>query len=181
MEAATEFKVDKTDWGPGEWQNEPDREDFIAHGFACFVKRREQHGHWCGYVGVPREHPLYGKEYSNMRTLQVHGGVDYTGRCSPPICHVAPEGMPEDVWWIGFDSGHTWDHSPGRAARLKEAAAGCRERGMEDTAALFEQTLQPLRPEVYRNLYYVRHECEQLAAQLAGAGTVRPKRKKARA
>jgi hypothetical protein len=177
---ATEYKVDKSTWGPGEWQAEPDREDWIAHGFACFALRHEQHGHWCGYVGVPREHALYGKTYDQIRTLQVHGGVSYTARCAGDICHAPVEGMPEDVWWIGFACGNTWDKSPGRDARLREAAAGCRERGMEDTAALFEHTLQPMRPEVYRNLYYVHREVLNLAAQLAGAGNAR-RGKKARA
>ena len=181
MEAAAEYKVDKSDWGPGEWQDEPDRVDFVAFGFACFALRHAQHGHWCGYVGVPREHALYGKTYDQIRTLQVHGGVDYAAACDPPICHVAPEGMPDDVWWIGFDAGHTWDKSPGRDARMRKMAADSRHEGLDSAADAFERAMMPTRPEVYRNLYYVRNQIQSLAAQLAGAGPARPKRKKARA
>jgi hypothetical protein len=28
---------DKSNWGRGEWNNEPDRQDFIHAGFSCFI------------------------------------------------------------------------------------------------------------------------------------------------
>lgn len=70
-------------------------------------------GYGNGYVGVHREHPLYGVRYGEYDDkgiyLSVHGGVTFTGsmRCT------VPEGnenwLDEDYWWIGFDTRHTGD------------------------------------------------------------------------
>lgn len=65
MEQQTpEPQFDKSTWGPGPWQDEPDRLDFEHAGFACIVLRVRESGHLCGYVGVPNGHPLYGVAYS---------------------------------------------------------------------------------------------------------------------
>jgi len=59
-------------------------------------------GYGCGYVGVPTEHPWYGKDYDQI-DADVHGGLtwsaDYVG------------GDPKDgYWWIGFDTAHSEDN-----------------------------------------------------------------------
>jgi hypothetical protein len=148
--------IDKSTWGPGPWQDEPDRVDFVAHGFACFVKRHPRHGHYCGYVGVPREHPAYGKSYQDI-DVEVHGGMSYSHTCEGDICHVPAPGMPADVWWLGFACASVSDKSPGMDARLAQITG---QPG--DTDDLPEG----LR-EVYRELPYVRAETEALAGQLA--------------
>lgn len=48
------------------WDNEPNKEEFEAHGLKCFVNRVMGLGHLCGYVGVQSEHPLFGKEYNDL-------------------------------------------------------------------------------------------------------------------
>src|SRR4051794_8253554 len=95
--------LDKSTWGDGPWQDEPDRVDFVHAGLACFVRRHPLYGHLCGYVGIPREHPLYGKPYEEC-SLDAHGGVNYADACDEKagICHVPQPGMPADVWWLGF-------------------------------------------------------------------------------
>jgi len=35
-----------------------------AYGLTCFVYRYAPYGHWCGYVGVPKSHKLYGLNYT---------------------------------------------------------------------------------------------------------------------
>jgi hypothetical protein len=47
---------------------EPDSLDFEADGLPC-VMRRNGHDAWCGYVGVGREHPLFGLPYSHPLKL----------------------------------------------------------------------------------------------------------------
>ena len=42
------------------WENEPDRKEWMAHGLRCVIQRIKHSGHLCGYVGVPKGHPLYG-------------------------------------------------------------------------------------------------------------------------
>lgn len=53
----------KEAWGPGPWQDEPDRWEgrFLD---LVLLARRGPMGAWCGYVGVPPSHPWFGKHYS---------------------------------------------------------------------------------------------------------------------
>ena len=37
------------------------------------------HGWGCGYIGVDRSHPWYGKEYDELGLVEVHGGLTYSG------------------------------------------------------------------------------------------------------
>ena len=144
-------KIDKSAWGPGEWQNEPDRLEFVHAGFACLANRRgSELGHWCGYVGVPNGHPAYGKDYNDVH-VAVHGGLNYAHKCAGEICHVPAPGMPDDVWWLGFDCAHAGDLAPGIRATLRRLDCPEDMRFREE----------------YRPLAYVRAEIESLAEQLA--------------
>ena len=146
-------KIDKSAWGPGPWQDEPDRVDFVHAGFACLANRRgDELGHWCGYVGVPKEHPAYGKQGEDV-DVEVHGGVNYAHKCAGEICHVPAPGMPDDVWWLGFDCAHAGDLAPGLRAVLRRVGIPDRE--------------QSIFRDEYRTLAYVRREIESLAEQLA--------------
>jgi len=60
-----ELKIDKSEWLPGPWHEEPDRVDFEHVGFPCTVLRHSTNGHLCGYVAVPPGHPLHGVEYDS--------------------------------------------------------------------------------------------------------------------
>ncbi len=93
-------------WRPGDqpaehgpWDNEPDDAQWIdaATGYPCWAKRTHW-GTWCGYVSVPRSHPLWGKEYDDA---EVHGGITFMGPW-----------LDEGDWWFGFDCGHAWDIGP---------------------------------------------------------------------
>jgi hypothetical protein len=152
--------IDKSKWGAGPWQDEPDRVDFIAFGFSCFARRHPQHGHWCGYVGVPREHPFYGKPYGDVEgALEFHRGINYSALCDEAgdICHVPAPGMPADVWWFGGDFGHGFDLCPGIDARWREA---------REAFPLIPE-LPGMPRDTYRALPYVRQNIEHLAEQLA--------------
>jgi hypothetical protein len=54
----------KSSWGPGPWQDEPDRLEWTHAGLYCLMIRNDL-GSWCGYVGVPPEHPLHGIHHSS--------------------------------------------------------------------------------------------------------------------
>lgn len=146
QEQAEACKIDKSTWGAGPWREEPDRMDFTHAGLACLAVRHGSGGHWCGYVGVPREHPAYGKKYEDVE-VEFHGGLTYAGPCGGHICHVPAPGMPDDVWWMGGDFAHAWDFAPGARATL----------------TAFGQ----IGDQVYRDMAYVRREIEALAEQLA--------------
>jgi hypothetical protein len=150
-EQPTPLEFDKSTWGDGPWQYEPDRVEFEHAGLPCLALRNP-HGAWCGYVAVPPGHPLHGKDY-DVPDVSVHGGLTYANRCSGHICHVPKPGDPDDVWWFGFDCGHFQDLMPGMAARL-------RRLDVPDLDV-------PGWPDTYRDLAYVRAEIESLAEQLA--------------
>jgi hypothetical protein len=144
MSADVTYKIDRTGWDAGPWDGEPDRVDFKSHGFPCLILRNDQ-GNLCGYVAVPPDHPGI-----NRDDLSVHGGVTYGSKCHGNICHVPEPGEPDDVYWIGFDCAHWRDVRPG-------SEVFWRKIGIE--------TDDP--KATYKDINYVRGECESLAAQLA--------------
>lgn len=104
--------IDKSKWGDGPWQAEPDRAEWEYAGFPCLAVRHSRSGHWCGYVGVPPNHPLHGKSY-DVPNVAIHGGLTYAAACDGHVCHVPKAGEPENVWWFGFDCQHSGDLAPG--------------------------------------------------------------------
>ena len=135
--------IDRTDWPAGPWDNEPDQSTWTdpATGLTCVALRRPR-GHWCGYVGLPKTHPLHGKD--DPPELDVHGGISFTDHLKD---------QDPDLWWIGFDCCHAWDFSP--SDLLYAARWGGSLFAVCETAQ-------------YRTLEYVKAECARLAKQLAG-------------
>ena len=160
--------VDKTGWGDGPWQAEPDKLQWPDEttGLACLIVRNPRGGHLCGYVGVPKGHPAYQHHYDDVTIPgqeygpEVHGGLTFASGCETDeaerahgICHIVEPGEPDNVWWLGFDCAHAGDRSPGFDRLLTRY-----ER--ESTFHSFEQ---------YRDVAYVKAECASLARQLASA------------
>lgn len=169
MENKSWITEDKSTWGKGDWEFEPDKEQFTddATGFPCLIVRNNG-GALCGYVGVPQSHPFFGREYSDCYMnpehnsdspyeekdyISVHGGLTFSGLCRPGnddeskgICHIVGEGEDDKVWWLGFDCAHWNDYSPEYGARH----GGGFKIGHE----------------IYRNIEYVKEQCADLAKQL---------------
>lgn len=59
--------VDKSKWGRGPWDGEPDKKQWQDEvtGLPCLAVRNPSGGNWCGYVGIPKRHPLHGVGYSD--------------------------------------------------------------------------------------------------------------------
>ena len=50
----------------GVWNDEPDKVIWKhASGYTCHIRRVEHSGHLCGYVGIPKEHPFFDKDYTS--------------------------------------------------------------------------------------------------------------------
>jgi hypothetical protein len=143
--------IDKSRWAPGPWQSEADKVQAIddATGLDVLLVRQPYHGSWCGYVGVPQSHPLFGQGYHDVPDVDVHGGLTFADAChetgdeSRGICHVGEIGAADHVWWFGFDCAHAWDITPGHDHGF----------GFPDST--------------YRTREYVEAECARLAEQLA--------------
>lgn len=173
VERAIEW-IDKSGWGPGEWQAE--RWDKVqwtdaASGLACLAVREPEIGHWCGYVGVPEGHPAHGlgKAEAEGLGISAHGGLTFAGPCQEGteaeltgVCHTPRPGQPERVHWLGFDMAHVRDLKPALAALLA--------RLWDDVPSARLARRRPSDFEVYRTLGYVQAECHELADQLARLG-----------
>ena len=64
--------VDRSGWGRGPWDDEPmDKTNWIdpATDMDCMTVRNSG-GAWCGYVGIPNDHPLYGASYNNKVIIE---------------------------------------------------------------------------------------------------------------
>lgn len=68
MTEIAETKIDKSSWGEGPWQHEPDRKEWrdAATDLPCLAVRHDESGHWCGYVGVTEGHPAYHVHYDGV-------------------------------------------------------------------------------------------------------------------
>lgn len=155
--------IDKSSWGPGTWQDEPDKVQWREEetGLPCLAKRGPG-GHWCGYVGVSEGHPAFERDYTDI-DVRIHGGLTYAEHCAEgpedeAICHVPESGEADYVWWLGFDCAHLMDYSPAHAAADRKR--------YEDTGDPIWLNSAFDRGE-YRTLGYVRAETESLARQLA--------------
>ena len=146
METIEHKTHDRSGWLSGEWDNEPDKIQWQdpTTKLPCLMVRNPAGG-WCGYVGVPRNHPAYEKDYDDV-AAEVHGDLTYANKCvegprDKSICHIPGEGESDDVWWLGFDCMHSGDIYP---------------------AMIIESSLRS-----YRNQEYVTQQVTSLAAQLA--------------
>lgn len=139
---------DRSEWKQGPWDNEPDKIQWPdeATGLPCLIVRNDFVGALCGYVGVPQDHPAFGKQYDTL-DVHVHGGLTFANSCAhgdeaENICHVPGAGESDNVWWFGFDCAHLYDAVP--SARMPSFADH----------------------DIYRDVAYVTAQCEVLAAQL---------------
>lgn len=153
--------INKTNWGEGDWNNEPDRIHWVDKdtNYPCLILRIPHHGALCGYVAVLEGHPCFGLDCDTtpVYELSVHGGVTYTDFCNEEdkllgVCHIPPNGQSDRVWWIGFDTVHLYDYAP---------VFEMQKRNYTGYVFSDKQT-----KDVYRNLDYVIAEVESLAKQL---------------
>lgn len=184
------YKWEKSAWGPGPWDDEPDRVEWrepTMPGLVCLVARGPM-GNWCGYVAVPPGHPAHGADYNDVE-VSVHGGLTYAERCQAGpaafVCHVPAPGEPDDVWWLGFDCGHAFDYSPAMEARMRMSSRLLIEKGRAkgdpEFAAWLKERAEaatykdpPLHNlwmfSTYRPVQYAMGEVRDLAQQLFAQG-----------
>lgn len=117
-------------------------------------------GHRCGYVGIPKGHKFYGKNYCDIeRSIDYgdcHGGLTYSSEEEKSKYPVE-----SDLWWFGFDCGHYMD---GKDLDLAiELFPNYREQltKTKEVEAMFPTD------EIVRNKKYVEENCKSLADQLA--------------
>ena len=162
--------------------------EFEHAGYKCVVALMSM-GHRCGYVGIPKEHPLYGKGYddyleikkSDIGDREVSGAFPLLFACLDKDervrieayfqCHggitFADGGensdypIESDLWWFGFDCNHAGD-KPDLMYAMKKFP----NKREEYIARLGFERSFPISDEIIRTEGYVAKECERLAEQL---------------
>lgn len=134
------------------WLYEGNALDFVDKntGYQIALRRHPELLHWCGYVGIPAEHPWHGKTYNDVEELSnygisVHGGLTYSEGDMPTANSMADKA----TWWFGFDCAHGGDLVP----------------KLETYSSEFKLALGVV--DVYRDIKYVKNEAINLAEQLA--------------
>ena len=163
------MKNDRKWWKyPGPWDDEPDTYEFQSSSYQCDMQRNFS-GAWCGYVLIPKEHPLHGldcsaplpKEFSQLweKTKNESFDLEKDTGVFELLCADADNptislfikahggltysGKHKDGRWIfGFDCSHAWDISPDREVHW----------------------ITP--DQVYRDFEYTKSHCERLATQM---------------
>lgn len=74
---------------------------FFASGYPCLTIRTAEH--FCGYVGIGKNHPYYRLDFGDANSIEIHGGLTFSGD--------RIMGMKNDsgLWFFGFDTGHGFD------------------------------------------------------------------------
>lgn len=135
------------------WKNEPDYLEGSYGDVPWFIVRTSL-GHLCGYIVVPKHHPWYSVDVMLTVDIDVHGGVTWESEHFPGITGEDTLGeRAREITqrfpgkFIGFDCGHYGDLIPGML-RIGHI---------------------PFADEIYRDINYVREECERLAMQAIAA------------
>jgi hypothetical protein len=134
--------------------------DFTYEGLRCVVLF-QMLGYRCGYVGVPKVHELYGKDYDDVYDKLedgVHGGLTYAGGGEESEYPVE-----SNLWWLGFDCAHYGDGKDLDLAKeyFKEDEKIVKQ--LEMTAQI--ESMYPIYEPV-RSLQYVENECKSLVNQI---------------
>lgn len=118
------WSLSRVYWKPGLWLTEPDllewRSPLVPYPLLVI---RGGAGALCGYVGVPRSHPLHGREEGGQGlTESINWGLPSGGG---PL--FVPTGTSAGCWWLGFDCGHMQFlpavHNPDRGPHIPTAEA----------------------------------------------------------
>lgn len=144
---------------------------FTYKGYQCVVVMQSL-GHRCGYVGIPIEHPLYGKDYFDYIDININHGnvpIDNYFSCHGGITYANGGVYSEypikgNLWWFGFDCAHWGDIRDFQAAK---------EIFRDNKDVLTRLSRSELLEKSFssggqvRSLKYVTDECIRLADQLS--------------
>lgn len=140
--------------------------DFEYLGYRCLVLLRST-GFRYGYVGIPKEHPLYGKKSSDY--YQYDGkDMRINSFIKPHNCGVETsnnrnfEYLSNDLWWFSFRCDHLGDRQDTSSVQKKI------KNGEEELCkyVLYCYSRGSIPGGMFCTEEYVTNECKQLADQL---------------
>ncbi len=77
--------------------------DWRCEGFRCLVIF-VRHSHRCGYIAIPKGHPAFLMNYSDL-PVQVHGGLTFGD------FKLSDVPIRKNAYWFGFDCAHAGDNT----------------------------------------------------------------------
>lgn len=140
----------------GPWLTEPDEVWWVHQptDLDCLARRNDM-GAWCGYVGVPSDHPAWMRDPFEVDTeLEFSRSLNFANTLAVP--HPI-EGRNGDVYWLGFDCAHIFDVAPTSVAFMTSLLGR-------------EPMLHSIFTPTYKTLNYVRGEVTALAEELGRLG-----------
>jgi len=148
---STEY-MKNSDWGKGEWLNEPDMHAIIEFKYknhTCILTRNFA-GSWCGYVEIPID-SKYATEIEQDK-LNIHGGLTWNSKRLPLTIQLSSD--HSNSYWLGFDCSHFGDYSP----RLDKTFGSYLTRMLFPNGDSFTET--------YKTLEFAKNELIQLIEQI---------------
>ncbi len=157
--------------------NEPSFAIFKHADLYCCISRMMHRGGCNGYVAVPKEHPFYGKGYSDKIEIANIEEIPFNGNYIGLLCNSIDSDNPNtlsldlainvhggityahgelggiekdllgELWWFGFDTGHCDDLNPFQSDIDRRFPLGANV--------------------VYRDFEWVKEQTKQMAEQLA--------------
>lgn len=101
------------------WDDGRTEREFEESGLQCCTRTHDM-GHRCGYVALPKGHPLFGKGWDDWHDiapdLEVDGGITFANGT-------------DDMWILGWDAAHSW-HRPDPSITSDEYKAAFEKIGM---------------------------------------------------
>lgn len=90
----------------GPWHAEPDRVE-LKHGELPCLLLRGPGGAWCGYVGLPADHPWIGIDlFAREGPWNRPDALEVTYQSIRPPSHDPPPKTVASAQWIGFSCAH---------------------------------------------------------------------------
>lgn len=144
--------IDKTLWGDGPWQNEPDELRFEYKGYTCELRRNIfVTGAWCGYVFMKSTcKASTDDKYKASQLIKVHGEITYAYLG-------IDDSTGEEICILGFDLGHLNDLMP-----LKQTNTGMINLLNSLTEAKGTYAFK----KIYRTMKYAKKQCESMVDQI---------------
>lgn len=127
---------------------------FEYKGFPCVVVMQAL-AFRTGYVGLPKTNKFYGVNFMDI-PISCHGGLTYSEN------HLIDQ-TDNDIWWIGFDTGHYGDGMDYKGAiRLFKDYPDVVEY-IRNSARILSSFPNS---EPIRTLKYCENECREIVDQL---------------
>lgn len=130
--------------------------NFICNGLKCIVIFNDDYFR-CGYVGVPKDHSLFGKDYETVNSkLDVYSGLSYSSDSG------SNNNFPinSDLWWFGFACNNLMD-----GIDIKSAIEYWPENKEEIENYAKRREVRTKLP--IKTMDFVEGECKKLAFQLS--------------